>query len=86
LTENWDNLSQLVLKIVPSPLKLKRLLEQMHVPYQANSMGYSRELIEDTLICAKEFSYKYSLLDVLDELGMLEYFCKEVIDEVYAKT
>jgi glycerol-1-phosphate dehydrogenase [NAD(P)+] len=82
LSANWKRLQQMVTDELPRPAELASLLDAAKSPYRFQEMGYSRDLIEDAIICSKEISQKYSLLYILDEIGLLEHFAHETVEDL----
>ena len=67
---------------LPNPDELASILDLAKSPYNFKQMGYERPMIEDAIICSKEISQKYSLLYVLDEIGLLEHFAYETLEDL----
>ena len=82
LSANWEQLQQMVLDDIPKPAELASLLDAAKSPYRLQDMGYARDLIEDAIVCSKEISLKYSLLYILDEIGLLEHFAHETVEDL----
>lgn len=82
LSANWERLQQMVLHDIPKPAELTSLLDAAKSPYRFQNMGYSRDLVEDAIVCSKEISQKYSLLYILDEIGLLEHFAHETVEDL----
>lgn len=82
LSNKWEELRRIVSDSIPKPPELVRLFNQVGVPYHPGAMGFASEQLEDALICAKEMHTKYSLLNLLDELGLLEFFTRELLDDL----
>ena len=82
LSANWERLQRMVTDDIPKPAELASLLDTAKSPYRFRDMGYSRDQIEGALVCSKEISQKYSLLYILDEIGLLEHFTHETVEDL----
>ncbi|HOB92169.1 MAG: sn-glycerol-1-phosphate dehydrogenase [Bacillota bacterium] len=82
LASNWSKLQDMVREELPNPDELASILDLAKSPYNFKQMGYERPMIEDAIICSKEISQKYSLLYVLDEIGLLEHFAYETLEDL----
>ncbi|WP_455382436.1 sn-glycerol-1-phosphate dehydrogenase [Salinispira pacifica] len=72
LRSGWEELRRTVAEHLPEPEELSRSLSRLPVPHKPEEIGISRELLHSALLCAKQVRTRYSLLSLLDELGMLE--------------
>jgi len=82
LASNWEKLQGMVKEELPKPAELASILDKAKAPYRFKEMGYDLSMIEDAIICSKEISQKYSLLYVLDEIGLLEHFAYETLGDL----
>lgn len=86
LSSNWSKLQSIVRDELPRPDELASILDSAKSPYKFRQMGYDLPMIEDAIICSKEISQKYSLLYVLDEIGLLEHFAHETLEDLAGQT
>ncbi len=76
LSKNWADLIRLEKKFVFSLPELGRLMVEADIPFQPAKLGYTAALLEDAILCAKEIRDRYTILTFLDDLSLLEHFCK----------
>lgn len=72
LRRHWAEIRRAVGDHLPTPEALSASLDRIPVPHRPKEAGISSDLLHAALLCAKEVRTRYSLLTLLDELGMLE--------------
>jgi glycerol-1-phosphate dehydrogenase [NAD(P)+] len=83
LESRWEELEAFYKNTVLSPTDIERFYGKVNLDYKPQDYGYSRELVEDALICAKEIRPRFTLLTLLDHLSLLDYFTEKVVDELF---
>lgn len=81
LSVNWKYLQEVVKNNIYSTHEFEELMNKSGVPFNPVKMGFSPPEISDMIICAKEMNDKYTLLNLLDELGLLEFFAFRFIKQ-----
>ncbi len=74
LSVNWKYLQKTVKNNIFDIDQFRDLMNKSGVPFDPIKMGFSPTEISDMIICAKEMNNKYTLLNLLDELNLLDYF------------
>jgi glycerol-1-phosphate dehydrogenase [NAD(P)+] len=75
----WPGLARRVAQELQSPEETDRLLARARLTVDPDGLGYDHAMIEDALLCAKEIRRRYTLLSLLDELGVLEALVDEMM-------
>ncbi|MBN2736950.1 MAG: iron-containing alcohol dehydrogenase [Spirochaetales bacterium] len=80
LYDKWEELQEMVTRIIAPVSELETLYQSAGLPLYSKDLGYSKELLTETLLCSKDFAYngKFSLLNLLDELKILEKLVTEL--------
>ncbi len=79
LSANWKYFQKVVKNNIYNTHEFEELMNKSGVPFDPVKMGFSSPEISDMIICAKEMNDKYTLLNLLDELGLLEFFASRFI-------
>lgn len=77
LEEQWPKI-QNILNDIPSSEQICALLESANAPSKPKDIGITVEEAIDSIRFAKEVRPKYTILGVLDDLGLLEQFAEEM--------
>nr|MDO8087862.1 sn-glycerol-1-phosphate dehydrogenase [Candidatus Sigynarchaeum springense] len=80
LSRNWADLTRLEKKTIFGIPELGNLMAESDIPFEPAKLGYTAVLMEDAILCAKEIRDRYTLLTLLDDLSLLEHFCKVVLE------
>jgi len=72
LKSHWTEICDAVQEYLPPPEELSASFRRIPVPHRPQKVGLSPDMRHSALLCAKEVRTRYSLLTLLDELGMLE--------------
>lgn len=81
LQAHWPEL-QTILDDMPSPHQLRALLADAGAPVNPRDIGVTVEDAVDSVRMAKEARPKYTILGVLDDLGLLEPFANDLREEL----
>ncbi len=68
----WPQLSSKLDKQLLSPEEMRRLLSIVGAPVKAKDIGVSQDYLRQTVLRARFLRSRYTLLDLLDETGLLE--------------
>ncbi len=79
--EMWPELRQRLKSQLMSREEMAALLARAGAPLQAAHIGVSPQHHRDTVFAARLIRSRYSILDVLDDLGLLERAVNDVFDE-----
>lgn len=75
IKENWDNIVE-VLKEVPDTSVIHSLLSGVGLPVNPAEVGVEKELVEKAVVYAKEVRARYTILQLLWDLGLLDEFAQ----------
>lgn len=79
---NWDKIKELA-KNTPKPELVKGILTQLDAPYLPSEIGVEKEMARQAIMYAKEIRNRYTVLQLLFDLGELENFANKIIEEYY---
>lgn len=77
---NWPKIVALLEKLPPSTVIID-LLKSLQAPYLPNHIGVNAELLKQTLMYCKEVRARYTILQMLWDLGLLDSLSDKVIQE-----
>jgi glycerol-1-phosphate dehydrogenase [NAD(P)+] len=77
---NRERLRAELAALLPSWRQLMDTYRQIGFPGSAAEVGIDRGLLEDALICAKDYRKRYSVFNLAHELGVLDELIAKVID------
>jgi len=80
IAEHWDQIRE-VLASVPSPAEARKLLEEVHAPYEPVHVGLERQWVYDALVYAKEIRARYTILQLLWDLNLLNDYAGRIVPE-----
>ena len=81
---HWDEIIRL-LEALPSSDEVIGLLRSLDSPYLPQDIGVDRALLRDTLLYCKEVRARYTLLQMLWDLALLEPLADQVVAEICAE-
>lgn len=74
MRENWDALMGIVRDSLPATEQIAAMLEELGAPTAPQGVGVDRGLLTEGILCAKEVRDRFTLLQILWDLGLLENF------------
>lgn len=80
MKEKWPEIQALFEREIPSGKKLKEMMESLGEPVNPEQIGISPELVRDAIILAKEVRNRFTILQVLWDLGLLEEYAQKVTE------
>lgn len=80
---HWDEVLAL-LEALPSSDTVAALLRSLHSPCLPEEIGVDEEMLRNTLLYCKEVRARYTILQMLWDLGVLEELSAQVIRELQA--
>ncbi|HUX50917.1 MAG TPA: sn-glycerol-1-phosphate dehydrogenase [Spirochaetia bacterium] len=82
LEAGWDALRGEVVAHLPAGKAVAESFARTGVAYDPVAIGISKEILHAAVLCAKEVRPRYSLLALLDDLGMLDAEAAAVVQAV----
>lgn len=82
--ENWGRIVE-ILKSTPETDEVANLLKSAGLPVKPQEIGIERELFKNAVIYAKELRSRYTILQLLWDLGLLDEFAEELTGLFYDK-
>lgn len=79
IKSNYDKIIEIVGQ-VPSSKELKTILSNVGAPYNPKQVGIDEKTLLDSIVMAKEVRTRYSILNLVSDLGILEDIAQEVKD------
>ena len=79
LAPRWDSFTASIRAHLPPLHEVAASFDRVGVPYDPVKLGISRDIVHAALLCAKEVRTRYSVLTLLDELGLLEAEAEAVV-------
>lgn len=83
MEEKWSDILQL-LNGLPSSEEVMALLRSLDAPYLPEHIDVDKQLLKNTFLYCKEVRNRYTILQMLWDLDLLEPLADEVIAEVSA--
>ena len=68
----------MIRELIPSLELVTGILKDMDAPVCAADLGIDREMTRDCIVVAKEVRNRYTLLQLLWDLGLLEEMAEEI--------
>ena len=83
MEQRWDEIRAL-LSALPKSGEMIALLRSLQSPSMPYEIDVDRELMRNTILYCKEVRPRYTMLQMMWDLGLLEELAEEVLNEVYA--
>lgn len=80
MKEKWPEIQKLIAKEIPSGTKMEEMMAALGEPVNPEQLGISSELVYDAVILAKEVRNRFTILQVLWDLGLLEEYARKVTE------
>lgn len=74
IEENWDKIINIIKDIIPPSEELKTMLNKVGAPITPDQVGVDSATVSDSIQIAKELRARYTILQLLWDLGLLEEF------------
>lgn len=84
IQEKWQEI-QAFTSNVTKPIVVKDFLLKLHAATLPQDIGVDRQTAKDAILYAKELRDRFTILQLLYDLGELENFANQVIEEYYGK-
>ena len=82
IEENWDKIKALA-SDAAKPEIISSILKRLKAPITPAEIGVEKELAKQAIIYAKEIRDRYTVLQLLWDLGELDSFAETVVNEYY---
>lgn len=82
LETNWRQILDWASSL-PGPDVISDILKSMDAPYMPSQIGVDRELFVDTIYYAKDMRNRYSVLQILFDLGLTEQITQKLLQTYY---
>lgn len=83
MEEHWGEILSL-LEALPASETVAALLRSLRSPYLPEEIGVDEALLRNTFLYCKEVRARYTILQMLWDLGVLEELSKQVIQELHS--
>lgn len=84
IEKNWEQISE-TLHALPSSSEIERILNSLGSPCLPFEIGVDAGLMKRTFLYCKEVRARYTLLQMVWDLGLLDRLSDEVIQDIYPK-
>ena len=84
IENKWGEIKALAKK-AGKPNEVKEFLSDINAPVFPEEIGVDREMLKETILYAKEIRNRYTVLQLLYDLGELENFAYTVLEEYYGR-
>lgn len=78
LEEVWPELVSLISEELPDPEEMRQMLEEPGAPVTPQQIGISMKQVKDGIILAKEVRNRFTILQILWDLGLLEQYADDM--------
>lgn len=78
---NWDKVLELLSRL-PSSEEVIALLKSLEAPYLPSQIGIDEQLLKNTFLYCKEVRNRYTILQMVWDLGLLDQLSDQVIEEI----
>jgi glycerol-1-phosphate dehydrogenase [NAD(P)+] len=82
LEKKWTIIQEWIEKFIGPEGELETFMDSTSIPIHLSDFKFSKEMALDALLCAKEIRDRYTILTLLDQIGILEYYSGVVVDQL----
>lgn len=82
IAQRWDEIQKLISSLPPAA-EIIRLITAVGGPAYPGEIGLTQDLVHDSLLYAKELRNRYTILQLLWDLGLLEAYAERIAEEVF---
>lgn len=83
MERNWDVICRVIEEELPAEETIAAILKNLGAPSDPSQLGVERELMESGICVAKEVRNRFTILQILFNLGLLEEFAAEAAEHFY---
>ena len=80
IEEHEDEIRKTIEELVPSLALVQKVLTDLEAPVNPLELGIDRDMVADSIMVAKEVRNRYTLLQLLWDLGLLEEMAQKTAD------
>jgi len=80
IKSKWNDIIRTIKKIVPSPKEIEAILQKVDAPVNPLQVGVDSNTLLNSIIFAKEIRNRYTVLQLLWDLGLLREFALNLND------
>ena len=80
MKNHWDEIVALINESLPKLEDMEKLMSSLNAPINPKQIGVSSKLVEDAIILAKEVRDRFTILQVLWDLNLLNDYAKLTVD------
>lgn len=81
---HWSEIKELITNLIPTVTQMEETLESLGGAIRPSHVDIPREMFYNSVLTAKEVRDRYTILQMLWDLGLIEEFAKEMTDYMYA--
>ena len=78
IREHWDEICAVLRESLPASQKVAEMLRALGGAVTPSDAGIEPQLVREAVLCAKELRNRYTILQLLWDLGLLEDFAAEI--------
>jgi len=83
IKKKWPEMMKVIDKLIPDVTTIEKILKEVEAPINPIEVGIDAETFLNSLIYGKEIRNRYTILQLLWDLGLLEEYSKKVVDYFY---
>ena len=80
MEERWQEIRSLIDREIPSHKAMEEMMASLGEPISPRQIGISSELVRDAVILAKEVRNRFTILQVLWDLGLLDAYAEKIAE------
>ncbi len=80
MEERWQEIRSLIDREIPSHKVMEEMMVSLGEPINPRQIGISSELVRDAVILAKEVRNRFTILQVLWDLGLLDAYAEKIAE------
>lgn len=80
IAANWEKIKEIIDSELPSVEQMERLLLDLGAYVNPEQIGISPKMVEDAIVLAKEVRDRFTLLQILWDLNLLEKYSRKMAD------
>ncbi len=84
MEQHWEEILRL-LEELPSSRQIRELLYSLQSPELPQQIGVDRQMLRNTFRCCKEVRARYTIFQMVWDLGLMEELSDQVIDDCFAE-
>jgi len=86
IKNKWTEIMKVIDKLIPEVTIIEKILKEVEAPINPIEVGIDAETFFNSLVYGKEIRNRYTILQLLWDLGLLEEYSKKVVDYFYKNT